>query len=168
MTAKYHLTGICTFIGSSILSAQTTAVLHTEQWRDFDLSLLVVKLEQSALMMLIGAVAFGCLIWICSILKTCVKLNKPSNKLRKPSLMLLILITSLSTFCGSCSVEQRAMAASYRKAEAAEHRTCPLPHHYQEEAIAPYLNHNPYNGRRFTVHGLRWTVYGARSIVNGQ
>jgi hypothetical protein len=164
MTAKYYITGINTFIGSNILSAQSTAVLHSEQWRDFDLSLLVGKLEQSALMMLIGSVAFGSLIWICSILKTCVKLNKPTNNLRKPSLMLLILITGLSTFCGSCSVEQRAMAASYRKVEAAEHRTCPLPHHYQEQVNAPYLNHNPYTGYN-NLYGPSFCKYCGRRIT---
>lgn len=164
MTAKIYLTGISTFIGTNILSAQSTAVLHNEQWKDFDITLLVGKLEQSALMILIGSVAFISLIWICSILKTCATLKKTAGNLRNPSMLLAILILGLSTFCGSCSAEQRAMAIEYRKAEAAEHRTCPLPHHYQEQVNAPYLNHNPYTGYS-NLYGPSFCKYCGRRIT---
>jgi hypothetical protein len=134
MTTKLNFTCAFSFIGSSILSAQSSAVLHTEQLTGLEAFNTVRLLEQNALWVLIGVVVLMSLAWISSVLKACVGLNKPKKSSRRPSMTLLVLILGLSVFCGSCSVEK------YRMAVAAEQRTCPLRHHYGNEVNIPFNN----------------------------
>ncbi len=140
MAIKFLFTGTLSFVGASILSAQSTAALHTEQLGDVNTMNAISQLEQNALMALIGAVVLMGLMWICSVWKACAGLNQPRRNVRKSSINSLILIAGLSVFFGSCTVEQRAMAARYRIAAAAESRTCPCPHEYVNHANMSFNN----------------------------
>ncbi len=140
MTAKLNFTCAFSFIGSSVLSAQSSAVLHTEQLTGLEAFNAVRLLEQNALLALIGAVVLIALVGIFSVLKACAGLTNQQKRSSRPSMMLLVLILGGSVFCGNCSVEKRAMAAQYRMAAAAEQRTCPLRHHYGNEINTPFNN----------------------------
>ena len=111
-----------------------------------DIADIVDQLERSALLALIGIVVFIGLVWIGYVSKECTRLSKPQEDTRRPFMSLLILVAALSVFCGSCTVEQRARAAEYRAAEAAENRTCPAPRHHVNYENAPLNNCYPYNG----------------------
>ena len=107
-----------------------------------DMASIVGQLEYNALLALLGAVVLMGIIWICHVSKACADLNRPQEDTHRPFMTLLILVAALSV-CGSCTAEQRAMATQYRAMEAAENRTCPLQHHYEN---APFNDRYPYDG----------------------
>ncbi|MBC7776737.1 MAG: hypothetical protein H7246_14985, partial [Phycisphaerae bacterium] len=82
MAIKFLFTGTFSFVGASILSAQSTAVLHTKQLADVNTMNTIRQLEQNALLALIGAVVLMGLMWICSVWKACAGLNQPQKNVR--------------------------------------------------------------------------------------
>jgi hypothetical protein len=143
MTAKLIFICAFTLTGSCILNAQAPASLHTAQAEALDIHNTIQLLEQNALLALIGAVGLMAMVWFCAVMNACKDLNKPQKNTPKTFASLLILVAGLSVFCGSCSVEQRAMATEYRAAQAAETRNCAMSHH---DANAPFSNGYPSNG----------------------
>lgn len=134
MTSKLIFTCASAFMGLSIPAAQASDSMFTSQAGKLDNT--ISLLEQTAIFALTGAVILMSIAWVFYIWKECTSLKKP----QKNSAMFLILVAGLGLFCSSCSVEQRAMAARYRTAEAAERTACPSQHHYGN---APLNNHFP-------------------------
>ncbi len=146
MTAKFLFTSTFSLIGISLLSAQTSAALHTEQLLDLNTMDTLHQLEQNALLALIGAVVLMALLWICSVAKACTELNQPQKSPGRSSMMLLILITGLSVFCGSCSAGRWEQAARYRMAMKSEFRDSPCAHQSMHPMNIPANNPYPSNG----------------------
>lgn len=143
MTSKLFFSVVLFLISAVTLSAQATAPLYASGMGDSDVTGVVDLLEQNALLALIGAVGLMAMVWICSVMNACKDLNKPQKNTPKPFTSLLILVAGLSVFCGSCSVEQRAMATEYRAAQALETRNCAMSHY---DANAPFNNGFSSNG----------------------
>jgi len=147
MTAKYLFTSTFSIIGTSILSAQSAAALHTEQLGNLNTLNTLRQLEQNALWALIGAVVLMALLWICSVAKACAELNQPQKSPSRSSMMLLVLITGLSVFCGSCSTghwEQRMAMKS-------ELRNGPCPNEYTHPQNLTSSNAQTSNGHSYWV-----------------
>lgn len=143
MTSKLFFSVVLFLISAATLSAQAPASMHTARAEALDIHNTVQLLEQNALLALIGAIGLMAMVWLCSVMNACKDLNKPQKNTPKPFTSLLILVAGLSVFCGSCSVEQRAMATEYRAAQAAETRNCAMSHH---DANAPFNNGFSSNG----------------------
>ncbi len=108
---------------------------------------IVGQLEYNGLLLLlVGAIVFMGLVWICYVVKECAQLNKPQKNGGKHFIALWMLVAGVSVFCGSCTVEQRARAAEYRAAQAAENRSCPSRYHHVNSENAALNNRYPYNG----------------------
>jgi hypothetical protein len=135
---------------------------------DPDMAGIVGELEQSALMALIGAVVFIGLVWICYVSKECARLSKPQENARRPFMTLLILVAALSVFCGSCTVEQRAMAAQYRATADAERGTCPSLFHTGNDEDSPFNNSHPYDGYSGSGYGPSFCKHCGQRIYNGR
>ena len=133
-------------LAAATLSAQAPATLHASQAGMLDISNTISLLEQNALLALIGAIVLMGMAWVCYVFNACTQMNKPRAKAPGSFQALLILVVGLSVICGSCSVEQQAMAARYQEAHAAENRTCPSPHHYENYVNTPLNNRSPYQG----------------------
>ncbi len=146
MTAKYLFTSTFSILGTSILSAQTTAALHSEQLGDMNTMNTLRQLEQNALWALIGAVVLMGLLWICSIAKACAELNQPHKSPGRSMMMLLVLIIGLSAFCGSCSAGRWERAEQYRMVMKSEFRNSPCPHEFVHPNNVPLNNRYPSNG----------------------
>ena len=167
MTAKLNFTSAFVFIGSSVLSAQTSVALHPEPMGAQGVFNTIHLLEQNALWVLIGAVVLMGVGWICSVLKACTQLNKSPKNSGRPSVILLFLITGLSVFCGSCSTAQRAMAARYRAASTAENRNCPYPHHCINYVNTPFNNRYPSNSYS-NLQGPSFCKYCGQRILDNR
>ena len=139
MTSKLFFSVVLFLISAATLSAQATTSLYASGMGDSDVNGVVDLLEHNALMALFGFVVLVAILYICHITKACADLNRAPKNVRN----LIILVIGLSSFCGSCSVEQRAMAAQYRAAEAAEHRHCPSPYQHGNYVNSPFNNRNP-------------------------
>ncbi len=146
MSNKFSFTVIMYGAGTAILSAQATTSLHTANMGDSDVTGVIDLLERNALMALFGFVVLMAIIFICHISKACAGLNRAQKNARN----LIILVVGLSSFCGSCSVEQQAMAAQYRAAEAAENRHCHSP--YQHGNYANISFNNGYSKERGPIY----------------
>ena len=140
MTAKHFFTCSIFCLGSNFLFAQSSLVLQTKNPDGMEVMNAIQFLEQNALIALIGIVIFIGLIWLSAVLNACTALKKPQKQSSSPSIPLLIMVAGLSIFCSSCSVEQRARAAQYRVAAAAEYRSCPLRHRHESNVNIPFNN----------------------------
>ena len=156
MSNKFSFTVIMYGVSMASLSAQATAPLHAAGIGDSDVAGVIDLLERNALMALFGFVVLMAIIFICHISKACAGLNRAQKNARN----LIILVVGLSSFCGSCSVEQRAMAAQYRAAEAAEYRHCPSP--YQHGNYANISFNNGYSNG----HGPTYCRYCGQKIAH--
>ena len=136
MSNKFLRTIIMFGVSMASLSAQPTAALHNAGVGDSDVTGVIDLLEHNALMALFGFVVLMAIIFICHISKACAGLNRAQKNARN----LIILVAGLSSFCGSCSVEQQARAAQYRAAEAAENRHCHSPYQHGNYANIPFNN----------------------------
>ena len=145
MPSKFFSATLLSFATASLF-AQAPGHMQSVQAGHADIANLTGSLTQNALFTLFGAIALVGMVWIGYIIKACACLNQPQVKARKSVINLLLLAAVLSSFCSSCSVEQRAMAARYRASEAAENRTCPSQHHYVNHVNSPFNNRYPYNG----------------------
>ena len=105
-----------------------------------DMADIVGQLEYNALLALLGAVVLMGIVYLCHVSKACADLSQPQKSIRN----LLVLVIGLSSFCSSCSAEQRARAAQYH-AEA-EYHTCPMNHHKSSDRGPVFNNRYPSNG----------------------
>lgn len=146
----------------------TGQTLHTGGSEMADI---VGRLEYSGLLLLLSAIVLMGLVWICYVVKECAQLDKPQKNGRKHFIGLWVLVAGVSVFCGSCTVEQRATAAQYRAAEAAEMRNCPSAHHYENHVNSAVNNRYPYNGYRNNGYsngqGPAFCKYCGHRIFNG-
>jgi hypothetical protein len=131
------------FSSAASLFAQAPAAAHTGQVTEMDA---VRMLEQNALLALIGAVILTVLLWIACVARECTQLNKPRANGSKSFLAVLMLAAGLSAFGSSCTAAQRARAAEYHAAQAAENRTCPMNQHHRNEMAPGLDNRYPYYG----------------------
>ncbi len=145
MPSKFFSATLLSFATASLF-AQAPGHMQSVQAGHADIANLTGSLTQNALFTLLGAIALVGMIWIGYIIKACACLNQPQVKARKSVINLLLLAAVLSSFCSSCSIEQRAMAARYRASEAAENGTCLMHHHYNNQADAAFHNRYPYSG----------------------
>ena len=145
MSTKIFFSALLSLAAAS-LSAQAPATLHASQAGLLDISETISLLEQNALLALIGAIVLMGMAWVCYVFSACTQMNKPRAKAPGAFPTLLILVVGLSIFCGSCSVEQQAMAARYQATQATENRTCSSPHHYENYVNTPVNNRSPYQG----------------------
>lgn len=134
---------------------------------DMKVSGIVGQLQQNALLGLISAVVFIGIVWVCFVLKECAQLNRPQKNIRRHSTTLLILIVGLSVFCGRCTVEQRARAAEYRAAKAAENHSCPTQRHHVNYENLPFNNRYPSNGYS-NWHGSFFCKYCGQRVYNSR
>lgn len=155
MSNKFFFTIMMYGVGMASLSAQATTSLHAAGMGDSDVTGVIDLLEHNALMALFGFVVLMAILFICHISKACAGLNRTQKNARN----FIILVAGLSSFCGSCSVEQRAMAAQYRAAEAAEYRNCPSPYQHGNYANIPFNNRNP-----SSMHGSSFCRYCGKRI----
>jgi hypothetical protein len=161
MAAKFFFTCAGSFIGTQVISAQSSVVLYSERWSGPDVAGSVRQLEINALYVFIGAVVLMGLAWIFSVVKACLSLSKPVKTLPKS---LLILVIGLSFLGESCSVVQRATAKDYALAEKAESRNC--RHYMAQEPSASFSQQNPYMGYS-QVFGPGLCKFCGRKIKKG-
>jgi len=154
-------------LAAATLSAQAPATLHASQAGLLDISNTISLLEQNALLALIGAIVLMGMAWVCYVFNACAQMNKSRAKAPGSFQALLILVVGLSDFGSSCSVEQQAMAARYQATQAAENRTCPSPHHYENYLSTPLNNRSPYQGYA-NFQGPAFCKYCGQRISNGR
>lgn len=165
MARKILLSSVLVFVGSGALTAQTAAALYVEPHKAMDMEHTIRQLEQNALIALIAGVLLMGAGWMVSVWKACTQLNQSTGSAKKQASALLILITGLSIFCGSCTAAQRARVEQYRIAQEAERRACPLRYHYQNTSSIPFFNHNP-NTSYTKLAGPTFCRYCGRRIQN--
>lgn len=166
MSSRLFFSALLSLTAAVSLSAQAPAAMHTSQMMELDVFNVVRLLEQNALLALLSAVGLMGILWVCYVFNACTRLNKPQeNTAGRPVMSLLVMVAGLSVFCGSCSVEQRAMAARYRTAEAAEMRPCPMNQHFNDQANTAINSRYPYTGYT-NWHGPAFCKYcGQRTFV---
>lgn len=76
MKAKLFFSGSIFFLGSGILSAESSAFLYPAPLDTPNSFNAIRLLEQNALLALIGAVSFMGLVWLCSVLDAWAGLEK--------------------------------------------------------------------------------------------
>lgn len=157
MTSKLIFTCAGSFMGLCIPSAQASDFMYASQVENVDNT--VRLLEQTAVFGLTGAVILMSIAWVFYIWKECTSLKKP----QKNSAMFLILVGGLSFFGTSCSVEQRARAAHYRTAEAAERSACPSQHHHGN---TPFNNRFPPSYSYSDGHSPSFCKYCGQRVSN--
>jgi hypothetical protein len=157
MTSKLIFTCASAFMGLCIPAAQASDSMFTSQAEQLNNT--ISLLEQTAIFALTGAVILMSIAWVFYIWKECTSLKKP----QKNSAMFLILVVGLGLFCSSCSVEQRAMTARYRTAEAAERTACPSQHHYGN---TPLNNHFPPSYSYSNGHSPSFCKYCGQRVSN--
>lgn len=164
MSSRFLFSALLSLTAAASLSAQAPAALHTSQMMELDVFNVVRLLEQNALLALLSAVGLMGVLWVCYVFNACARLNKPrKNTVGRPVMSLLVLIAGLSVFCGSCSVEQRAMAARYRTAEAAEIRPCPMNQHQNDQVNTAFNSQYAYTSYS-NWHGPAFCKYCGQRI----
>lgn len=124
---------------------------------------IVSQLEYNALLALLGAVVLMGVLYICHVWKACTDLRQAQKNTRN----LIIVVAGLSVFCGSCSIEQQAMAAQYRASAGVSHRNYASPCQHENYANILFNNRYPSNGYS-NWQGPAFCKYCGQRIFNAR
>jgi MFS superfamily sulfate permease-like transporter len=159
MSNKFFCTVIMYGVSMASFYAQAPGAFHSAPMEQTPVAGVVDELTQHALFALLGAIVLSGAIYFAFVWKHCNDLNTKRKNINAPSMTIVLFVTGLSAFGSSCSVEQRAIAAQYRAAEAAEYRHCPSPYQHGNYANIPFNNRNPSSG-----HGSSCCRYCGKRI----
>jgi hypothetical protein len=145
MSNKLFFTAIIYGISIASLCAQASSALPSNALGQTALPGIVDSLTYYALFVLLGVIVLAGLLYIVFVWKHCVNFQQTQTKAPKVFLHLLMWSAGLCTLGSSCTTAQQAQAADILAKQAAENRTCPMNHHYEERANTIIYNSSLYS-----------------------